>query len=688
MSANKQANPTNWYQHLEANRQFVISAVVLVCFVLVAATSLRNPTDYDGYWHLQMGKDWVENGLSPYKDHYSFTYSQHDISSPPIIFQAALYTFVKWFGESGGFVGIKLFATLLTLACMLALLKQAKAPTLAYCIIFPMLTILIQLRAQVRPELFSYSLSIIALIMYQRAHNKLTFNAIAPIALLLLFWSNYHSPILGYVIFFGLFIDIGLRLIQEKADKKNWLSWAGWGAIIITVGFLKPGMTHPLLGAITFSNEWKVLIEEYKSPVIYKGLLSVYVLAILAIATVVMALQQRKIGYIVSSGVLLYAGLSMARMVTPVGIITLGMFAHLLSNEKNQPASLTTENSLSRIPPLVVLIIFLTPILESVATVRGTIFSNASLASLFPEKLVTYILDNHKSGRIFNEYAMGGYLIYKLSPDSQIYIDGRTNILYPLEHTKKWGEAKGNSEIMKREIQQHKIDFAILDANAHNARLMLKAGELELDFVDQKYALYSRNSATFAVTGHLWAKPYCWTAGKYPRLSLEWQTAQSILPPAAPVMQLLALTVGYSTAENPSIWLSSLGRKIPLSDESRRFIGYQAINHGLYSLAIEMFNAITTTERKDYLATTLTLLRNNQIAEAEKALDRATNLPKHMLDFTDYLIMNGLISEIQKHRPLTLIEPELVKHIRNKVDTPALTKTNKQVSVQTFCNNT
>lgn len=189
-----QAYPSNWYHKLEANRQFVIGALLTLCVAILAVTCLRNPVDFDGYWHLQMGKDFIENGLSPYQDHYSFTYQNETITAPPVLFQIGLHGLVKAFGERSGLNSYKLIAFLLTLGCMTAWLKQIKAPVLVYCLVLPILVMLLQLRAQVRPELISYSLAILAFMLSRRANHRLTVTAIGPIVLLLLFWVNYHSP--------------------------------------------------------------------------------------------------------------------------------------------------------------------------------------------------------------------------------------------------------------------------------------------------------------------------------------------------------------------------------------------------------------------------------------------------------------------------------------------------------------
>ena len=217
----------NGFEALEKRKRAVTALVVVLCAATLFVTAMRAPASYDAFWHLQMGKDWIENGLSPWADHYSFTFRGSEISAPPVAFQALLYGLVDAFGEYGGFFVYKLGAFLLALAMMMLWLRRIRAPTLAWCLVLPLLTFLLQLRVIARPELISYSLAILAMVLYQRARTELSFRAMAPIALLLLAWTNYHSSFIAYVVFFGLFVDIAIRLIREKAPP------GAWGAFIL-----------------------------------------------------------------------------------------------------------------------------------------------------------------------------------------------------------------------------------------------------------------------------------------------------------------------------------------------------------------------------------------------------------------------------------------------------------------------
>ena len=130
---------------------------------------------------------------------------------------------------------------------------------------------MLQLRLMVRPELFSYTFSIVALMLYFRSKNTLSVGSILPMVLLMWIWTSYHSSIIGYVIFLGFFLDVAVDQFKSKASLGVWTKWLLWGLLIVAVGFINPGLSHPVLQALTFPEEWKTSIMEYRTPEQFVG---------------------------------------------------------------------------------------------------------------------------------------------------------------------------------------------------------------------------------------------------------------------------------------------------------------------------------------------------------------------------------------------------------------------------------
>ena len=242
----------NWFEQVEKKRQLIIGGIVFICLAMLFVTARRNNVSFDSFWHLKAGLDWLENGFDLWRDHFSFTFNGEQIISPPYMFQALLGWLVMQLGLDTGFEVYKFIGFFLTFSLVIFFLRKLRSPVIIYCLVLPLIVVLLQMRATVRPELISYSLSLIAIILYHRANYKISMGSMLPIVGFMMVWSNYHTPIIGYIIFFGLFTDLALQQIRQRAPINTWLLWLFWGLAVVAVGFLQPGLNHPVIAAIFF----------------------------------------------------------------------------------------------------------------------------------------------------------------------------------------------------------------------------------------------------------------------------------------------------------------------------------------------------------------------------------------------------------------------------------------------------
>ena len=54
----------NWFEQFEQNRNLIMGGLVVICLTMLVVTMRRNNISLDSFWHLKMGLDWLENGLS------------------------------------------------------------------------------------------------------------------------------------------------------------------------------------------------------------------------------------------------------------------------------------------------------------------------------------------------------------------------------------------------------------------------------------------------------------------------------------------------------------------------------------------------------------------------------------------------------------------------------------------------
>jgi hypothetical protein len=75
--------------------------------------------------------------------------------------------------------------------------------------------------------------------------------------------------------------------------------------------------------------------------------------------------------------------------------------------------------------PILLVIAFLAATLHFSQIVQGQ--QNSEEVN-FPKAAINWIAINHPKGNLFNSYNWGGYIIWRLYPQYQVYIDGRADV--------------------------------------------------------------------------------------------------------------------------------------------------------------------------------------------------------------------------------------------------------------------
>ena len=674
----------NWFEHMEQKRKLLIGGTTIICLTLLAVTTRRFNISYDSFWHLQMGLDWLENGDSLWQDHFSFTFKGADIASPPYVFEVSLAWLVTQFGLESGFEVFKLGAFILAFGLVTFFLRKLRSPVVVYCLVLPLLVVLLQFRSIVRPELIGYSFSILAMMLYYRARSGMSLSNMLPIVALMLVWGNYHTPIFGYIIFFGFFLDLALQQIHDRADTSTWLQWLGWGLAVVAVGFLQPGFNHYLIQMFFFDPAWKNLIQEYQSSNYYLPVAAIYSLIGLTLVTMLLTLRNRRFGLFIICVLLTYFSVTMARLVTPSGIVILCIFTWMVSE-------IDPLEQLQKMPKGLVLgiggtamVLFTLTMSTAVNRARTYMDQNRFSQAIFPVDIADYMVEQGISGRIFNEYSAGGYLIYRLSPDSKVYIDGRTGILYPIDHYYRLLAAGRSSEVLRAEIDKYDINLAVLKNYRRNYALVRDTGILGLDYASVRFSLFRRDNPNFPVLGTLLAYPTCWNAEMISALEEEQKKAEELLPRDSFLLPLVQFVIDYTKSNDRSSFLSDLAKNRPMSLAIMRFTAYQALVQNLDSMADELFSGITEMEFGDYLGSGLSKIRLGEWKTAEQLLDRGTRVTSSE-NLTEIKILHGLLTHIRQNQALELFDDEYINRLGEDVGASSDPNSFSVPDINSFC---
>lgn len=564
-----------------------------------------------------MGLDLISKGLSPFVDHYSYTFSGQPIAGTPYLFQTTLALFVLTFGELAGHQMLRLFAFSLLLFALYKFFKQIKAPWPIIVLILPFIVFFVQMRILVRPELFDLSFIVFALILYVKAKESFSNKNLSYIALLLLFWTNYHVPILGYILFFGLFLDKAIAIISKQEKTLSWKYWLGWGAIIFLVGFLNPDFKHCFFSLLNNSSPWNELITEHSSIHQLGHYKHLYVFWLISIYLIFILLKQKEYGFAFICALFAFQSWEMFRLVTIFGLITFSILAYSLTLINFTQFFSHTKKSIKRL----LLFAWFTAISFGIIMSIQMSIAN-TYAKKYPESIVQYLKNTYpQGGNIFHTYDIGGYLAYKLAPEFKNYIDGRSNILYSFEFTKELVDMFKNvsSLLLSEKIEKYNIEYAVIPLNSMNFLFIQRTKKMGVDFIGDEFILLSTHQNNFPISTALLLFPMCWDEKYVSAITPETIKGGKILSKNSTLMPVLK-SLKKLNKENYKAFFNTFDIKQG-SNEYRRLFAFIALKSGLYDDAFKLFESILSD--KEYIDLFMMIyasIKKEDYSKAEKLL--------------------------------------------------------------------
>jgi len=658
---------------------FFSSAIFLVCYSILIAYSLGPQSSLDTYWHLQMGKDLLENGLSPWVDHYSFTFPGKEISAAPILFQITLATFVSIFGEVTGFIIFKISYVTLLLFVIYQFFKQIKAPWPVIFIILPILTYFIHMRLIIRPDTLSNIMIIICLSLYLKARENFTPRELISISLLILFWVNYHTPIIGYIIIFGLFLDRAIHKLVSGDTHYTWTHWFLWGALIFSIGFINPTHSHVLIQILSLSSEWYQYLSEYMpAHIMYSTNTMVTLLWLTSFWVIIWGIIKKHYGLAFVAAVLSYYSWSILRLVPAASLINFCILAYFLSQAESARFFLNTKPVIRIIIITfsLSLCIFTLSQLEDRTLYRLKAIGNYSqhvqdmlqiTEKRFPVQVSNYLASFQDSGNILNTFNMGGYLIYTLPPGFKVFIDGRTNILYPVEFYRHYLNVISDIDTLEQDIKKYNIQYAIFKNSEKAQRYFSKTDTLTINFADENYVLFSRdNDIAFPIASKVTLFPMCWNESSSEEIAAENIIAKSLFQDKEyTIKYILKLLSDYLSHKNKHQFIQSLKPDSFSYDSTKRLAAYLAIKSGNYKKARDFFISIKKRRRDDLLMMSYSSVAAKDYPTGKAALSiylsKRDNVKKDQISSFDKIVTQRILTAIQQKAELENNSPSGMK---------------------------
>jgi hypothetical protein len=198
------------------------------------------------------------------------------------------------------------------------------------------------------------------------------------------------------------------------------------------------------------------------------------------------------------TGLALYSSRMIPMFAIVVTPIAAKAFAGWMQQEYARSPLFITEKNIYKINSssngliwLLVISIAVTLLFSSGKTLdpenRGNLFDE----QFFPVEAAKWLQHHPQRGHMFNEFDWGGYLLLKLWPAYQIFMDGHTHI-YGEELTREYETVKTMDRNWQDLLQKYDVSWAIIRSNDPLADGLLKNLHWEIVYQDETAIILNR----------------------------------------------------------------------------------------------------------------------------------------------------------------------------------------------------
>ncbi len=489
-------------KEFELPRYSLLSASRWTVILSIALATADNFADPDLWMHILTGQTILRIGHIPRFDTYSYSAAGMPWHNHEWLAQVALAFFYAHLGV----FGLKLLKLLCATITILALAIGISATRASGRI--QRLTLIITAAAlatqvQFRPQLFTFILlsvemTLIAIEVYRGGA------ILWPLIPIFALWANLHG---GYTIGLGaLIIAVAVLFIQGRGDTGRKTS--ARRLAVVTLGcaaatILNPfgvglwtnvahSVSDPLIRQIVA--DWvplpKMLLYLWREskPQLLQDVAPLLLFASF-IAAIVMAPDLADAALIAVASVFIgaafYAGRNVALAVIALAI-PLARHATLALEPTSAIDPIRPTES-DEPPPALMAILAL-----AVVLVGGTFSNRLKTWKPMPTDAVAFMERHGLHGNILNQFEWGEYLIWHVGGDSRVFIDGRTELVYPDRLLRQYAIFFYGMKGADKLLDEFPHDFVLMGVHTKGCDVVRKDARWHLLYSDQTAALFGR----------------------------------------------------------------------------------------------------------------------------------------------------------------------------------------------------
>jgi len=493
----------------KGTKAFIIAAVFAVI-----ATFVYYPTnlgDYDLWWHMALGKYYLEN-LTLKVDHSIFSWTKAD---PNWIYNTCLGSLMMYlpYRIAGGF-GLWLIHWMVLLALILCgylfVRKLGEGFDIDYLNLFFITLLSLNLTAIfLKPEIFTTLFFGVSVAIYLYAKAKEYHRILFAYPPLMVLWCNLHGGFMVGLVFVTMayFLELFTYLFIPKANKMS-AKLIKTFTLILPLTYLATlinpyGISYHLSIYQNMTNElyqeylkrlfaylsmWKFIFPKGELP--FRFVTTAWVMLFLAVfqAGVIIYLFVRQRFLDVALTVILvfffFFSMSSGRYTLFFTAISLFSVPYLLSKMRVKPfKALSPLVSFVMIACLSVFTLYISIYYMPHAEYFGKAYNEKNN---LPYETSMFLLKNNLQGPIFNDYLIGGYLLWSLYPRYKVFVDPRFGP-YWQEVVPNYFKLTENFNLENFKAFREVYKFNLIVLHMREAPMifaLLQGGEWKLVFLD------------------------------------------------------------------------------------------------------------------------------------------------------------------------------------------------------------
>ena len=358
----------------------------------------------------------------------------------------------------------------------------------------------------VRPQMFSLLFAGIFISFLDRYSRREAMPSIWWLAPLIILWVNLHAGFaLGLVLIVLTIVGLLLDWFFLRKDRFSDV-WRRTRPLCLLLIICVAAVCLNPNGARIYSYPLETLsshammqyIEEWKSPDFHNPLFQALALLLLAtFSALALSTKRPNPSQLLLLAVTAWATLRSGRNVVFFSLAAIPLLAEhsstFIASRRWLDISERREADERSALKLVLNVFLLALVLVVVALGARRAVEKQPLveAQKFPAAAVDFISNQKPSQPIFNEYAWGGYLIWRLYPDYRVYIDGRADV-YGDELMKEFLTVNDGRPAWREPLDNHGIRTVLVRSDAALASLLRQDNGWSKIFEDKQAAIFVR----------------------------------------------------------------------------------------------------------------------------------------------------------------------------------------------------